>query len=226
MINDNIRKIMQRRADTPQRNRSVNKFIYLKLRFKIIIYFLAGFKLKKLSAKCKSFDDYLNLIASFSFSIFNLTAPVLIWTSQRKSELTKFCKIVAKFCPKSVFEIGTANGGTLLLLTKLSAPDALIGSIDLFGGIKKSYREIFFQSYATQNQEVFYIQKNSHSFSALLELKKKLKNKKIDLLFIDGDHSYDGVKKDFEMYAPLVKKNGIIAFHDIVKCSPEFAPNV
>ncbi|MFX1395124.1 MAG: hypothetical protein ACFFAH_16350, partial [Promethearchaeota archaeon] len=25
---------------------------------------------------------------------------------------------------------------------------------------------------------------------------------------------------------PLVKKNGIIAFHDIVKCSPEFAPNV
>lgn len=39
----------------------------------------------------------------------------------------------------------------------------------------------------------------------------------MDLLFIDGDHSYDGISKDFEMYSPLVKKGGIIAFHDIVK---------
>jgi len=37
----------------------------------------------------------------------------------------------------------------------------------------------------------------------------------LDFLFIDGDHSYEGVKKDFEMYSPLVKKEGIIAFHDI-----------
>ena len=35
-------------------------------------------------------------------------------------------------------------------------------------------------------------------------------------LFIDGDHTYEGVKKDFEMYAPLCRKGGIIAFHDIV----------
>jgi predicted O-methyltransferase YrrM len=34
-------------------------------------------------------------------------------------------------------------------------------------------------------------------------------------LFIDGDHSYEGVKKDFEMYSPLVAEGGLIAFHDI-----------
>ena len=38
--------------------------------------------------------------------------------------------------------------------------------------------------------------------------------KKIDVLFIDGDHSYEGVKKDWEMYGPLVREGGIIAFHD------------
>jgi hypothetical protein len=38
----------------------------------------------------------------------------------------------------------------------------------------------------------------------------------VDFLFIDGDHSYEGVKKDFEMYSPLVKSGGLIAFHDIV----------
>jgi len=35
-------------------------------------------------------------------------------------------------------------------------------------------------------------------------------------LFIDGDHTYKGVKKDFEMYSPLVREDGIIAFHDVV----------
>jgi predicted O-methyltransferase YrrM len=43
-----------------------------------------------------------------------------------------------------------------------------------------------------------------------------LDEKKIDFLFIDGDHTYEGVKKDFKMYSPLVKDGRIIAFHDIV----------
>lgn len=37
---------------------------------------------------------------------------------------------------------------------------------------------------------------------------------KIDVLFIDGDHSYNGVKKDFELYSQLLTENGIIIIHD------------
>jgi len=37
---------------------------------------------------------------------------------------------------------------------------------------------------------------------------------KIDYLHIDADHSYEGVKKDFELYSKLVKKTGIISIHD------------
>lgn len=37
---------------------------------------------------------------------------------------------------------------------------------------------------------------------------------KIDLLFIDGDHSYEGVKKDFELYSKLLNPNGLILIHD------------
>jgi predicted O-methyltransferase YrrM len=36
-----------------------------------------------------------------------------------------------------------------------------------------------------------------------------------DLIFIDGDHSYDGVKKDFELYQELLSPRGYIVFHDI-----------
>ena len=38
---------------------------------------------------------------------------------------------------------------------------------------------------------------------------------KIDYLHIDGDHSYKGVKKDFELYSSIMSENGIITIHDI-----------
>jgi hypothetical protein len=37
---------------------------------------------------------------------------------------------------------------------------------------------------------------------------------KIDVLFIDGDHSYEGVKSDFELYSTILSKKGIIILHD------------
>lgn len=40
-------------------------------------------------------------------------------------------------------------------------------------------------------------------------------NKKIDLLLIDGDHSYDAVKIDVESWLPRVRDSGIVIFHDI-----------
>ena len=52
-------------------------------------------------------------------------------------------------------------------------------------------------------------------------MKKILGVQKLDFLFIDADHSYEGVKKDFEMYRELVGKGGIIAFHDICIPKPE-----
>lgn len=37
-----------------------------------------------------------------------------------------------------------------------------------------------------------------------------------DFVFIDGDHSYEGVKADFYNILPYLKKNTRVAFHDIV----------
>ena len=36
----------------------------------------------------------------------------------------------------------------------------------------------------------------------------------IDYLHIDGDHSYEGVRKDFELYSTIMNPNGIISIHD------------
>ena len=37
---------------------------------------------------------------------------------------------------------------------------------------------------------------------------------RIDYLHIDGDHSYEGVKRDFELYSTIMNPNGIISIHD------------
>ena len=36
----------------------------------------------------------------------------------------------------------------------------------------------------------------------------------ISFLYIDGDHTYEGVKSDFELWEPKVKIGGTIGFHD------------
>lgn len=37
----------------------------------------------------------------------------------------------------------------------------------------------------------------------------------IRLLFIDGDHSYEASRQDFELWSPFVAPHGVICFHDI-----------
>jgi predicted O-methyltransferase YrrM len=51
------------------------------------------------------------------------------------------------------------------------------------------------------------------SYDVISELKSR--ETKIDLLFIDGDHNYDEVKKDWILYSELLKRNSLVAFHDV-----------
>lgn len=47
----------------------------------------------------------------------------------------------------------------------------------------------------------------------------------IDLLFVDGDHSYNGVKRDIETWLQYVKVGGVVAFHDCA-CTTNLMPHV
>jgi len=139
---------------------------------------------------------------------------------QIKKEISELLRILMPLRLKHVLEIGTSRGGTLLLLSKALSEDAILISIDLprgsFGGGYPLLRKFIYSNFRKGKQKIILIRGDSHSRKTLEKVKCILQDSKLDFLFIDGDHTYEGVKKDFEMYSPLVRKGGIIAFHDIV----------
>lgn len=140
---------------------------------------------------------------------------------QNRDELVEFLHTVQALKPRTVMEIGTAKGGTLLLLCKAASPDATVISLDLQygrnGGGYPRWKERTFRKFVSPGQTLHLIRGDSHQPSSLAQVERLLDGRKLDLLLIDGDHSYEGVRKDFQMYSPLMSETGVIALHDIVE---------
>lgn len=140
---------------------------------------------------------------------------------QKKSEVIQLLDILKVRMPKRMLEIGTASGGTLFVFSQVLGGEAHIISLDLpFKELRVGYppwRRELYKSFAKDGQRIDLLQANSHTKEALESVKKALAGEKLDFLFIDGDHSYEGAKADYKMYAPLVRRGGMVAFHDVVK---------
>jgi len=170
-------------------------------------------RLGNLATDAKSIEGAVKVAFEFSFM------GVSIAPFQVEQEILELLGLVRNIKAEAVVEIGTAKGGTLFLFARIACPDAAIISIDLpkgpFGGGYPEPVIPLLRSFADKGQSIHLIRADSHSPFTLGGVKKILEGRNVDFLFIDGDHSYEGVSKDFEMYSPLVRKGGIIAFHDI-----------
>ena len=124
--------------------------------------------------------------------------------AQIPTELKEFKEWLKGRKIENILEIGVFEGGTVLAWREVF-PEAYILGIDIGIGTDE-LREL-----AKKNRIELMLTTDSHDYKTL----EKIKDKSFDFLFIDGDHSYAGVKKDFKMYSPLVKKGGIVVFHDI-----------
>lgn len=137
---------------------------------------------------------------------------------QHPTEYFNFCKFYQELRCRNILEIGSYFGGNFYVLCKLSSNLGNKISIDCPTFQKIEVQNALFNSYEQMKrfgENVHVINTDSHSPQTKLKVVNIIKDKKLDFLFIDGDHSYEGVKKDFEMYSPLVRKGGHIAFHDI-----------
>jgi cephalosporin hydroxylase len=177
--------------------------VWLKRFLLIILVLQEIIHIKVNLRKSKTLDDVLKFAFNLNF----------IWISQIIDEIKNLLLILDKVKPKVVLEIGTARGGTLFLFSYIAHEEATLISVDLYQTVEK---RILFRYIKKGKQKIYLIQGDSHNIETLRKIEGILKGRKVDFLFIDADHSYEGVKKDFEMYSPLVRKGGIIAFHDII----------
>jgi predicted O-methyltransferase YrrM len=144
---------------------------------------------------------------------------------QNRSEILRLLALLRGTGPECIVEIGTASGGTLFLLTRAAAPGATLISIDLpggsFGGGYKEWRAPLYRSFARRGQALHLIRGDSHAPDTVRHLGTILAGREIDFLFIDGDHTYEGVRRDFELYRGFMRDGGLIGFHDIVEHTSE-----
>jgi predicted O-methyltransferase YrrM len=170
-------------------------------------------------------EQLYDFVSTFNYRGITITS----W--QRKAEIVDLLRLLDKTRPRRMVEIGTAMGGTLFMLTQVAAPDATIVSVDLPGGrlggassaVRNRYpqwRARLYRGFGLDKQSVHVIRADSHEVATVEEVRRRLPDGKADFLFIDGDHSYDGVRRDFELYSPLAAAGGLVAFHDIVPSGP------
>jgi predicted O-methyltransferase YrrM len=173
-------------------------------------------RLRLLESKLPSPSARLAIPFSYQgFGYFKSIKP-----RQNAVEIQELYRVICALQARCILEIGTARGGTLYLWTQAAASDATIISIDLpmgrFGGSYAESRIPFYRAFSRPHQTMHLLREDSHAPKTLTQVQHLLARQPIDFAFIDGDHTYEGVKADFLSYGPLVRPGGLIAFHDIL----------
>lgn len=138
---------------------------------------------------------------------------------QKRSELTGLLDVLSDQKPTNLLEVGAGRGGMLFALAHVAMADARLVSVDLpggdFGGGYTNRGQKRIESYALPTQELKLLQADSHEADTHARVVEWMEDEPLDFLMIDGDHSREGVRQDWEMYSPLVGPGGVIAFHDV-----------
>jgi hypothetical protein len=146
------------------------------------------------------------------------------------------------FCPRIGVEVGVYRGGLSARL--LSADPALhLFMVDPWGEVDESYATTddhiarFYQADhdAAMEKALQAVAPYEGRYSVMrkksVDAAREFKDASIDWVFIDGDHSYEGVKADLWAWWPKVRPRGLFSGHDwrdernygVIKAVSEFA---
>lgn len=188
----------------------------------VLVHRAAARRVRTAARSGMGLDEALQFVYDFD------VVGVDIEPMQIPAELRELMSRVRDLRPQRVVEIGTAKGGTLFLLAQVAAPDSTIVSVDLpggqFGGGYLDQRAIVYREFARPGQRLELLRADSHDSATHKAVSDHVAD--VDVLFIDGDHSLEGVRRDFDDYTPLVRKGGLVALHDIVPGSRDLVGGV
>jgi len=124
-------------------------------------------------------------------------------------ELCAFEAFLREYKPNNILEIGTYTGVTFWLMCQYSSGFKV--SIDIVPPEYAEERE----KHRMFASDVVLINASSQNPNTVNTVLKQTDNSKFDLIFIDGDHTFDKVMEDFNIYSKLLSTRGVVAFHDI-----------
>jgi predicted O-methyltransferase YrrM len=136
-------------------------------------------------------------------------------TSEERETVKKYAK-----GRKMGVEIGVYEAVNTVIIAQQMAADAKLIGIDPFfkGKLGVCYSKIVSISNLKRN-------KVAHKVTLVEKLSADAASdvtEELDFIFIDGDHSYEGLKTDWELYSPKLKTGAIILLHDTTV--PDFDP--
>ena len=140
--------------------------------------------------------------------------PALTQTTESERHLlTKYAR------DKSlIVEIGVWHGVNTLALRNVMSQSGVLYAIDPFesnGKFGRSWQKPIAHSEVNKSRNGTVVWLEDYSHQAIHRFKEiTSENTPIDFIFIDGDHSYKGLKADWELWSPLVKFGGTVALHD------------
>jgi len=152
----------------------------------------------------KIIDDRTARLALFKASP-NQMRKELYWLSER----------IQAIRPKAVLEIGAQVAGWLFCVAGFLASGAKMLTVDI-SDRDKDVRDKVISELKRTHPFASALKADSRSPEAVRFVREYFNNQPIDVLHIDGGHRLDTVTRDFENYYPLVRKGGLIIFHDIV----------
>ena len=124
---------------------------------------------------------------------------------------------IAKHCRgrRSLVEIGVWHGVTTKIMRSEMAEDGVLFAIDPFpaGRLGISLHQLI------AHREVARIGRGQVKWiralgREALERATAEGMRAVDFVFIDGDHSFEGIRQDWELWTPYVMSDGIVALHD------------
>jgi predicted O-methyltransferase YrrM len=124
-------------------------------------------------------------------------------------ELCAFEVFLREYRPNNILEIGTYTGGTFWLMCQYSTGYKV--SIDIVPPEYKEQR----QQQRKFSDNVILIDSSSQNPETVNTVIQQTRYSRFDLIFIDGDHTFDKVMEDFNIYSKLLSERGVVVFHDI-----------
>ncbi|MFY9578378.1 MAG: class I SAM-dependent methyltransferase [Gaiellaceae bacterium] len=160
-------------------------------------------------------------IAGFEDLTFLFSSTILAHgvASLRLDEAAHLYRLVRELQPRTVVEIGRFRGGSTFLIAA-ALENGVVHSYDIETRQGREGGELDRQLAAALGRYRLSDRVRLHIADSRTAAPPE---PTIDLLFIDGDHREDGVRADFEHWAPFLTPGGHLLFHDAVG-APDFVP--